>query len=58
MSILPGLGYPDEVFGVFSPIDRKGICQAGRGEVSSAQPMMDMVARHVLKDLSSHHLKR
>ncbi len=34
MSILPGLGYPDKVFGAFSPIDRKGICQAGRGEVS------------------------
>ena len=33
MSILLGLGCPDKVLGVFSPMDRKGICQAGRGEV-------------------------
>ncbi len=34
MSILPGFGCPDKVLEVFSPTDRKGICQAGRGEVS------------------------
>ncbi len=30
MSILPGFGCPDKVLEVFSPMDRKGICQAGR----------------------------
>jgi hypothetical protein len=34
MSILPGFGCPDKVLSVFSPMDRKGICEAGRGEVS------------------------
>jgi hypothetical protein len=35
MSILAGFGCPDKVWGVFSPMVRKGICEAGRGEVSS-----------------------
>ncbi len=35
MSIFPGSGCPDKVLEVFSPIDRKGICEAGPGEVSS-----------------------
>ncbi len=34
MSILAGFGCPDKVWGVFSPMVRKGICEAGRGEVS------------------------
>ena len=34
MSILPGFGCPDKVLEVFSPMERKGIGQAGRGEVS------------------------
>ncbi len=34
MSILPGFGCPDKVGDVFSPMDRKGTCEAGLGEVS------------------------
>src|SRR5256714_14490859 len=34
MRILPGFGCPDKVLEVFSPMDRKGICEVGRGEVS------------------------
>ncbi len=37
MSILPGFGCPDKVGDVFSTMDRKGICEAGLGEVSSVQ---------------------
>ena len=35
MRILPGFGCPDKVLEVFSPMDRKGICEVGRGEVST-----------------------
>jgi len=48
MSILPGLGYPDKVFGVFSPIDRKGIYQAGRGEVSGPLLTEDFCPSHMM----------
>src|SRR5260370_15617505 len=34
MNILLGFGCTDKVWEVFSPMDRKGICEAGRGEVS------------------------
>jgi len=37
MRILPGFGCPDKVLEVFSPMDRKGICEVGRGEVSRLQ---------------------
>jgi hypothetical protein len=52
MSILPGFGCPDKVGDVFSPMDRKGICEAGLGEVSH-----DMLhsLESLPKDATEHH---
>src|SRR6266581_2183514 len=50
MSILRGFGCPDKVFGVFSPMDRKGICEAGRGEVSTVHPTIGSGTKLALED--------
>ena|SRR5258706_10074362 len=59
MRILPGFGCPDKVLEVFSPMDRKGICEVGRGEVSFGRALTpEQVVRRGITTLTREQMQQ